>query len=356
MLSALQRLELLGELRLPPAAAVPDALALIEEGIPALGSLLLWGSRTGELAGGYSSVVDMEHGLAHYAEHFGNTAREQAISGSTFRDDIRTQVRARRFSDVLQMPEAEFRQTDIYRVMMQPYGIENMARIPVVHDGQPLGGLALFRGADAAEFNDRELRWMERAAPLLGRVLSQRAHAGIATIQTGASGAALLNRDGTVRDTTPFFRRHLAMLNQNAPGEETTRFAVELPPSVTRRLALQHAATQTFSVDTAWGAFRLHLQPFSKGRTLSLVSQRQIPVNLHLFRRLHRYDLSFRQLQTACGLAEGASFNDLAERWGVSRHSVITHAGHLYDKLGLASKDDLFTQCIWNCPDLPAEF
>lgn len=355
MLPALQRLELLGELSLPPAAAVPDALVLIEEGVPALGSVLLWSSHTGEVAGGYSSLVGMEDGLAHYAERFGNTAREQAISGSTFRDDIRTQIRARRFSDVLQIPEAEFRQTDIYRVMMQPYGIENIARIPVVHDGQPLGGLALFRGADAAEFSDHELRWMERAAPLLGRVLSGRADAGIATIQTGACGAALLNRDGALRDSTSCFRRHLAMLNQNAPGEETTRFAVELPPSITRRLARRHSETQTFSVHNTWGDFRLHLQPFSTGRALSLVSQRLIPVNLHLFRRLHRYDLSYRQLQTACGLAEGVSFNDLAERWGVSRHSVITHAGNLYDKLGLSGRDDLLTQCIWNCPDSLSE-
>jgi DNA-binding CsgD family transcriptional regulator len=47
----------------------------------------------------------------------------------------------------------------------------------------------------------------------------------------------------------------------------------------------------------------------------------------------------------------------MASDWQISRHSVITLANLIYDKLGMASKDQLYVTdqdsrlCFWDCVD-----
>ena len=66
-----------------------------------------------------------------------------------------------------------------------------------------------------------------------------------------------------------------------------------------------------------------------------------------MFRRTVGSPLSQRQRQAACALAEGDSFQGMAERWRISRSSVITHVNFLYDKLGVNGKADLVNQYVW---------
>lgn len=66
-----------------------------------------------------------------------------------------------------------------------------------------------------------------------------------------------------------------------------------------------------------------------------------------MFRELQQRSISRRQLQVGCGLAAGMSYAEMAQRWRISRHSIITHVGNLYAKLGVDTKTELMDNFIW---------
>lgn len=346
--TAIQKLKLLSTLRLPPAAAVPDALALVESLIGAKGSLLLWSNASGDVAGGYSSLIGMDDGLAHYAAQFSNTQRERDFGGTTFEEELRKGVPAERLADVLQVSITEFRKTDGYRVMMAPYGIEDLARVVVMDEGLPRGGLVVFRGPGEAEFGQHELDLLNEVAPLIGALLRDTEDPEVPVIAAGRPTHAVFDPDATMRYCSPWFRQHLAMLNQSAPGgSAATRFEAALPETLASRVRQLAETSHTVVCNNAWGRFQLYLEPVEGDAHCSLVSIRMVPINLQIFRRLHERPLSNRQLQVACALAESRVFHQMAGDWGISRYSVITHANHLYDKLGVANKDQLLNRFVW---------
>lgn len=346
--SPIQKLKLLSTLRLPPAAAVPDALALVESLIGGKGSLLLWSNESGDVAGGYSSLIGMEDGLAHYATEFSNSQRERDFGGTTFEEELRKGVPAERLSDVLQVSMAEFRQSDGYRIMMAPYGIEDLARVIVMDEGLPRGGLVVFRGPGEAEFGQRELDLLNEVAPLIGALLRDTEDPDVPVIAAGRPTHAVFDSDATLRYCSPWFRQHLAMLNQTAPGgSSATCFQATLPDSIATRVRQLQNTPQTVICSNAWGRFQVYLEPIDGEAHCSLVSIRMVPINLQMFRSLLARPLSERQLQVACALAESSPFHQMASDWQISRHSVITHANHLYGKLGVANRDQLMNRYVW---------
>jgi DNA-binding CsgD family transcriptional regulator len=346
-LSPLKRLAILGELSLRPASAVPDALALVEELVPGAGSLLLWASGDGSVAGGYSSVIGLEGGLSYYAEQLSNSREEADLGGSRFREAMQQPARAEVYSEVARLPPAELRETEAYRTMMAPYGFQDLARIVVQHAGRPLGGLAVFRGAGDGPFRKSELAALEQAAPLVGAVLASAPDPAIPDVADAEPGFGLVDQAGRLIQDSPQFRQLLAMLNHHAPGRERTDFAVKLPAAIERGLRQSGDSAASLTLDNAWGRFRVFMQPTTAGGGCGLILERRIPVGLRMFQRVAGRGLSARQLQAACGLAEGCSFQALAERWGVTRHSVITHVNQLYAKLGVATKSQLMNRFVW---------
>lgn len=344
----IKKLRLLGDLRLPPATAVPDALFLVEELIPGIGSLLLWGGPGGDVAGGYSTLVGMELGLAHYAEQFGNTERERQYGGSTFKEGLGKTSSAERLFDVLQMPRAEFRRSDVYRVMMAPYGIEDLIRVVVTDHGRPLGGLVVFRGDADPPFQHRELKMLDEIGPLVGAILRNSEATAIPVIAAGRPSHAILDSERGLSNMTADFRQHLVMLNQLAPGMGACKFEVELPEQLAGRLHQLTGCPHTLGVTTAWGRFQLYVDRFLDSNQHSLVAVRMLPINLQMFRSLLDLALSERQLQVACGLAEGQTFNEIAANYGISRNSIITHVTYLYDKLAVSTRDELLHHYVWS--------
>ena len=344
----IQKLKLLSTLRLPPAAAVPDALELVESLIGGKGSLLLWSNASGDVAGGYSSLIGMEDGLAHYASQFSNTQYERELGGTTFQEELENGIPAERLYDVLQVSPAEFRKTDVYQVMMAPYGIEDLIRVIVMDQGVPRGGLVVFRGPGEAAFGQRELDLMNQVAPLVGALLRDTEDPEVPVIAAGRPTHAVFDAEARMRFCSSHFRQHLAMLNQSAPGgNSATRFTAALPESIAGRVRQLDDQPQTAVASNAWGRFRLYLEPTDGEAHCSLVSIRMVPINLQMFRSLHEQPLSDRQLQVACALAESSAFHEMASDWEISRHSVITHANHLYGKLGVANKDQLLNRYVW---------
>jgi DNA-binding CsgD family transcriptional regulator len=353
----IDKLKLLSTLRLPPAAAVPDALALVESLIGGNGSLLLWSNASGDVAGGYSSLIGMEDGLAHYAAEFSNSQRERDFGGTTFEEGLEKGVPAERMVDVLQISMESFRKTDAYQIMMAPYGIENLARVVVMDKGIPRGGLVVFRGPGEPEFGPRELSLLNDIAPVIGTLLRDTADPAVPVIATGRPTHAVFGADTVMHHCSTYFRQHLAMLNQSVPGgSSATRFEASLPESIAARVRKLEHCPRTILCNDAWGRFQLYLDPVDGNAHCSLVSIRMVPINLQMFRSLIREPLSERQLQVACAMAQGDSFHQMASDWQISRHSVITHAAHLYGKLGVSNKDELLNHYVWSRGlDLPSD-
>lgn len=345
----LNKLNILTDLKMAPAAGIVDALNLIEQALRhTLGSMLIWTSRSGEVAGGFSRLLGIEEGLAAYAEGFANSAAEEAIAGSTFRGDMRHQVRSRKLEDILQIPLSAFYETDIYRQMLAPWGIRDLARCVVTHDGQPLGGLVIFRGEGAPAFTRTELRTIDLCADLVGRLLQCAASPVVPLVDEFEPGMAEIDRRGDLLCATPTFRVHLAMQNQAGPGHHPANFDFRILPEVSRAAAKLRNGPETVTADGVWGSFRTTLEKLVDSERIAVVSRRSIPAGLMMFRRTVGQPLSTRQRQVACALAEGDSFCDMAERWKISRSSIITHANFLYHKLGVAGKAELMNRHVWS--------
>lgn len=342
-----KQLKVLAELAQGPATAVPDVLRLVERRLGVSGSLLLWGSADGQVAGGYSTVVGMEAGLRYYAEQFSNSSAEEEFGGTRFEDAMAGQFKAEVFSQIARMSPREFRECDVHRQMLAPYGIDDGARVVVHHRGRPLGGLVVFRGADEPAFRRTELRQLERLAPLVGDVLVSRADAELPFAPVGGLGVALIDTDSSIISTSAEFRRYLSMLNQHAPGESAASFDVALPTEVQEFAESSRAGDAFLEIDNAWGRFHLYHQAMYDSRLRTLAVKRLVPVGLRMFQRIHDHDLSKRQLQAACGVAEGHSFAELAEKWGISRHSVVTHIKQAYLKLGVQRTSEMLDRYVW---------
>jgi len=348
--STLEKLEIISQLQLPAAAAVTDVLGIVDQAIPGAGSLLLWSSRDGMVAGAYSSLIDLEDGIAHYARQYANSSRERQVGGSTFREDMGGKYGAERLSDVLQISFAEFRETEAYRFMLAPWGIADLARVVVPANGTPIGGLAVFRGQGDDPFTSGELDWLNEAAPRIGAVLSGPSDGPLNTmrvIAAGPPGAGIWSPQAGLEQSTEVLRQHCTMLNQNAPGEEATTFSSDLPPALALPIDDKSPDPRRQVMDTAWGHFRMHVQPTNQLGRFALVSERCIPFSLKMFRELQHRSISRRQLQVACGLATGMSFAEMASLWKISRHSIITHVGNLYAKLGVDCKTELMDCFLW---------
>ncbi len=347
--AVLDKLEVLTGLAMAPAAGVPDALELMEEAIPySMGSMLIWASASGDIAGGFSGLIGIEEGLAAYAEGFGNTPDEQALGDATFRQHMKRGTRSRRLDDVLQISREAFRETSVYQQMLAPWGIDDMARCVVTHGASSLGGLAVFRPPGVPGYTRNELETLDRCAEVMGRLLQCAPGPDIPLIDEAEPGIAELGADGCVKRATPLFHRHLAMQNQARPGEAPATFRRTLPPAVTRAARTLGPETRPVLVDSVWGPFRVTLARFHQAEGIGLSSQRRIPTGLRFFRRTRNRELSKRQRQVGCALVEGASFHDMAERWRISRNSVITHVNNLYDKLGVTGKTDLMNRYVWS--------
>lgn len=344
----LEKLAILTERRMAPAAAVPDALDLLEQAFPgAIGSMLIWASESGDVAGGFSNLLGIETGLAAYARTFANSATEATITGTTFQGTLRNRIRSRRLEDALQMPLEEFYATDMCREMLDPWGIRDMARCIVTGNGKPLGGLCIFRGWDAPPFCDEELRTLDKGADLMGQLLRARADRAVPQVEDADPGMASLDSRGWLQRATRTFRYHLAMQNQSSPGRRPASFDFKIPTEVSRAAARLTNSPATVRLNGVWGQFRVTMERFTDSSDIALTSKRCLPAGLMMFRRTLTHPLSYRQRQVACALAEGDSFHDMAERWQISRNSIITHANFLYDKLGVASKAELLNHYVW---------
>jgi len=345
--NSLEKLEIISQLQLPAAAAVPDVLGIVDQAIPGAGSLLLWSSRDGSVAGAYSSLIDLENGIAHYARHYANSARERQVGGSTFREDMDGSFGAQTLSDVLQMSYPEFQKTEAYQYMLAPWGISDLARIVVTANTKPVGGLVVFRGEQDPPFAPHELDWLNEAAPRIGTIISGDSAGTAPAIASGPPGMGIWSSQSGLGQSTAIFRQHCTMLNQNAPGQEATTFSSDLPSNLALSVEDKSPGPHYQLIDNAWGQFRIHIQPTNQPGQLALVSERCIPFSLKMFRELHHRSISRRQLQVACGLASGMSFADMASLWKISRHSIITHVGNLYAKLGVDCKTDLMNCFLW---------
>jgi DNA-binding CsgD family transcriptional regulator len=349
--STLEKLEIISQLQLPAAAAVPDVLGIVDQAIPGAGSLLLWSSRNGMVAGAYSSLTDLESGIAHYAQQYANSTKERQVGGSTFREDMDGKFGAETLSDILEISYSEFQKTEAYRFMLAPWGIADLARIVVPANKTPIGGLVVFRGEPDPPFTTLELDWLSEAAPRIGTILSGDSPDSAPVIASGPPGMGVWSSQSGLDQSTAIFRQHCTMLNQNAPGQDATTFSTNLPPALALTVEDKSAEPRYQLIDNAWGQFRIHIQPISQPDRIALISERCIPFSLKIFRELQHRPISRRQLQVACGLAGGMSFADMARLWDISRHSIITHVGNLYAKLGVDSKTELMDCFLWGPAD-----
>ena len=139
----------------------------------------------------------------------------------------------------------------------------------------------------------------------------------------------------------------------------------DLPSAVTaicKRLMDIHAGQAVAQApvvrhDNVWGrfVFRAYLLDgaLGAGGLIGISVHRKVPLLVQLVHGTRHYALSPRQAQTAVWLAAGLSHQAIADRLGIARNTVISHARWIYSKLAIHDSEALRERLLVRSDNLP---
>lgn len=322
--------------------------ALLEELhhlVPSYSNSFMWSDEGGQVSNVYEENPDWLSVQPVYVEHFYNTLERAVHPG--FSAAIRSKRGVVPHGDFFLVDQRTLRRSDFYNLVMRPMNCDRLLQL-FVHDGiRPLGVLQMQRGPKEREFTDAEALRLGRLAPFLAHALAARPPPdATATVESGESGLIMVDTQGRLLGCSPQGRRLLYLathpdLRHCVPDASPAC----LPPAVLR-ICMDLVAVGKGDVAAPppvirhrnpWGVFEFRAHPVDGGpgmaRQIGIAVTREVPLMLRLTRGAHRLGLSRRQSEIAVLLGAGRSHREIADRFGISRNTVISHSRWIYSKL-----------------------
>jgi len=260
------------------------------------------------------------------------------------------------FPDIRQTQQASLVPTD--GVLVWPakaQGCERHARrlrLPVGRGAQPAGILALARDGTNRPFSAREQDRLFSMADYLHKGILARRNQRGPYVDSGEMGLVVLDEDGTVRMACPSGRR--LFLQAACPylvptKDAATNSAIE-DLGVRLNQAFSDSAQHAVRHQNDWGLFEFrprHLA-YNNGSPggLGVCISRYEPQALRLMRGMKNLGLSCRQMEAVLLLAFGYSHRAMAQRMGVSYHTVVDHVRQVFRKLGVRDTHQLLARVM----------
>lgn len=266
----------------------------------------LWG--TGLLAAErfhYVAQIGLDE---HYARHL-----EQTLALNPIRQGILERMgEPVAMNDVY--PDADFFQSELYRQLFQPYGIERILGSGHYEPRSDLSTLiSLYRRERARVFTDQDRYVMARLLPHLIGAANHACfiHLELRQPQTPNTAAAICDRHGCYYEVQERFL-DLIELSQPAPAEQRLPFPVPTP-----------------------GSEVVHAGLIARAEPLGDL----VVVYLRPQQVLDR--LTEREREIVHWITHGLSFKEVAKKLGVATSTVANHLYRIYKKLGVSSRTEL---------------
>lgn len=340
-LAEIQQLCCLG---LTSETALPQVMPLMREWLHADIAHFHWVDSTGAPTN-YHGDVTLDDATVRI--FFGNYHLMSLPGFRSFDEAVRT-VRSVAFGG---KDDPSWHSTLLYQQVMRPLSGECVLGLVVRAEEGPVHGcFALQRSSGHFPFTAEEQRQGEQMSAFLSLLFRQENHSVEARDHCVEQGMAIFATDGTLEHQEESARK-LILMAQHERVDTSLLHARWQEGLVHQRIlrlcaelgalfAGRPSSRPVFQVNNAWGRFVFHghwLDARSAGERprICVTVSHFVPIRLALWRRLATMGLTARQQQICLEFAGGLTLSQIAEKTGLSRHTVIDHVNRLYELFGL---------------------
>ncbi|BDI03620.1 helix-turn-helix transcriptional regulator [Sphaerotilus microaerophilus] len=364
--SALAYVRLLCSTGVKSTLVVPDLLRTLHDVVPATGYVFTWMDMAGGLAAMYC-----EPPLDTPVPEFLKDPAYLLAQAGYRNDHLQGQSRNGQVAEISASPE--FKSSEFFEVMCRPAGVEHGWDGFVRMDGRVCAVLALWRDAHMARVDAEEEYQLRCVFPHLAHLLAVEKDAsdegaGDRFLPSGEHGLAVVDGTGRIIHASPeaqrmlwylahpAFRGHGSPVGDGVPANE----AIE---EVCRRLCAllrnQPTPAPGLHLRNQWGAFSIrgfilsgHPQAWGdSGATLfGLQVSRCVPPEVAAVRRMMGLPLSHKQRELCLQLVRGLKPAQIEAVLGIKPTTQKDYLLRIYNKLQIASREELFDRLLQTEP------
>lgn len=344
--SALASVRQLCCLGLPREALIAELLTAVQAVIPSTTNVFVGLGQNGLPCAVVPEFVIPE-ALEAYAAHLPRVPYTQAMLAKNI--DV---YRFQRIVDDIPGLWEDFFRSDLYNLVWRPYGQYHCLQALVRDENGPCGLLHLFRLQHSPPFSADEKGQLERLLTYIEHGLRAPVSAMADYADSGRNEMLILDALGTLLHASAAARELLALACFPA-YRIGTGDALPLPPAIAqicRHLQVifqgHNAPPPVIRHENPRGRFifRAHwLDPIgaATGKLIGVTIQHQEPAVLRTWRALREWELSPVQMEVGLLLAQDHSQEAIGQRLNIKPTTVKDHVRKLYDKLGVARRDEL---------------
>jgi DNA-binding CsgD family transcriptional regulator len=337
-------------------AVMPALFRELRTIIPSSGQAFFFVDERGTLSDIYDENPETGSLAPLYMEEFYDR-RERSI-GYSFSDSLR-QRSVHGLEEIASVDLAAFRRSEFYNVIFRPLGYDDFIRLVVRAPGRIFGAVSPHRSPGERRFTPEDRRRLAGLESFLAHAFADERASSAALVESGAIGLIIADSAGRPVYFSGEGRRLLFLATH--PRTEpcaSVRRGASLPPALVR---LCRTLGRVFSDDPSaaapvhhhrnvWGgfSFRAHwLEAAGPGaRLIGITVSHQEPLPVKLTHNLQHLALSRRQSEVCLLLAMGSSYDQIANKLGISKHTAIAHGRWIYDKLDVHNRAELINRLL----------
>ena len=344
--SALASVRQLCCLGLPREALIAELLTAVQTVIPSTTNVFVGLGQNGLPCDVVPEFLIPE-ALEAYADQVPRTPYTQAMLAKNI--DV---YRYQRIVDDLPNLWDDFYHSDLYNLVWRPYGQYHCLQALVRDERGPCGLLHLFRLRHSRPFSADEKVQLERLLTYIEHGLRAPVSAMVDYADSGRNEMLILDAMGTLLHASAAARELLALACFPAYRIDTGD-TMPLPPEIPqicRHLQFifqgRNAPPPVIRHENPRGRFifRAHwLDPLgaATGKLIGVTIEHQEPTVLRTWRALRAWELSPVQMEVCLLLTQDHSQEAIGHRLNIKPTTVKDHVRKLYDKLGVARRDEL---------------
>jgi DNA-binding CsgD family transcriptional regulator len=337
-------------------AVMPALFRELRMIVPSCGLTFFFVDERGVLRNIYDENPETSRLALLYMEDFYD--RRERAGGYSFSDSLR-QLAVHGLEELSSVDPAAYRRSEHYNCIYRPLGYEDFIRLIVRDSGRTFGAVTPHRSPGERRFAPEDRRRLAALGPFFAHAFTDNRASSAALVETGAIGLIIADSAGRPVYLSREGRRllFLATHPHTNPGAAVRR-AGSLPPALVQlcrnlgRLFLDDpsASAPVHHHRNAWGGFSFRaywLEDADRGASLiGITVSHQEPLPVKLTHNLQHLALSRRQSEVCLLLAMGSSYDQIAKKLGISKHTAIAHSRWIYNKLDVHNRAELINRLL----------
>jgi DNA-binding CsgD family transcriptional regulator len=329
---------------------IPSLLEAMHRVIPSARNLFDWVNAEGRIQR-YYFEGPIDHRIARlYFDEFHN--RREAEAMPKYVDVIRSDAPVRSAEE---LNHREFFESALYHEIWRPQRLHfRLEAIVRGGDGAPLGSLVLYREQGDRIFTRADEQMLQRLLPYLAHGLQHQRERPLAYADDDRR-TVLVNLDAAGRIVHLSRHAHKVLLlahgdiSPAAAGRDPVSDSFPTLHLLHRQLSRPDERSEapcSLTLTNAWGQFefraeRLEAIGGTDAALIGITIEHHVPREVRELESLEAQPLSVVQKKVCALLLQGLSQPRIAERLGVSIHTVVDHIRKIYIKLDVHSADEL---------------